>query len=225
MCDPLPPLPLGLEPTLTLGRGDGCDLVLPHGSVSKVHGIVKVRGGEIYYQDEGSSNGSYHNGRRVASVRLRPGDVLTLGPYEIELCSNDEMARRNAEGTRGTKILDTRGPPGTVLAGSLRDVPLSELLQALEFHDRTGTLEVLSPELQGEIVVREGRPLAAHAGELRDREAVLALLSLDRGRFELLRDLPEDVEERMNATFTTLLIEASRRADEGESDPLGGSAA
>lgn len=222
-CDPLPPLPLGPKPTLTVGRGDDCDLVLPHKEVSRYHALIKVRGRKlIQYEDEGSSNGSFLNGRRISSSSLKVGDKLTLGPYDLEIRSNEEMASRHGEDTTKTKAFEitaSRANPNAVMSGNLKEVPLSELFQALEFNKRTGTLTVMNRQHKGVLVLDAGRPIGATLDDEVGEEAILGMLTLRRGRFSLTSVANEvEGEQTIQRSLTALLFEASRRVDEDDSE-------
>jgi len=67
-----------------IGRVEGCDVVIPHPTVSKRHAeIVFVKEG-IAVRDLGSVNGTYVNGVRLKTPALiRPGDRLRVGRFEI----------------------------------------------------------------------------------------------------------------------------------------------
>lgn len=63
----------------TIGRGEGCDLRIPLGDVSRKHcSLIKSDEG-LVIQDIGSSNGTYVNGKRVQEASLRPGDLIRVG--------------------------------------------------------------------------------------------------------------------------------------------------
>ena len=56
------------------------DLVVRDSDVSRRHSIVEVFDAQqVYLRDLNSTNGSYVNGKRVSSVRLRNGDQIRLG--------------------------------------------------------------------------------------------------------------------------------------------------
>jgi pSer/pThr/pTyr-binding forkhead associated (FHA) protein len=56
------------------------DLVVRDSDVSRRHTIIEVfEGSQIYLRDLNSTNGTFVNGRRVSSVRLRNGDQVRLG--------------------------------------------------------------------------------------------------------------------------------------------------
>ena len=216
-CDPLPPLPLGAQPLLTIGRTPPADLVLPHKEVSRRHAALKAHGKSILLEDEGSSNGVYVNGHRVSSAALKVGDKLTIGPYELEVRSNEDMARPGVQdGSTPTNPAFTslqRVQPGAAMTGRLDEVPAGELLQQLEFNKKTGTLTIHVPGGDGELVVEGGRPVRARFRQEIDDAAVVRLALLTSGRFTFTARI-QPGERRMQGTLTALLFEASRQADE-----------
>ena len=65
---------------VTLGRATINEIVLLHDSkVSRHHARIDKRGVGFTIVDLGSTNGTYVNGKRVASSALSPGDVIKLG--------------------------------------------------------------------------------------------------------------------------------------------------
>ncbi|MDO4176514.1 MAG: FtsW/RodA/SpoVE family cell cycle protein [Bacillota bacterium] len=70
-----------------MGRARGCDVILNLGSVSRSHGtLIRDSEGVWEYNDLGSKNGSYINGKRVTKPTvMRGGDILTIGGQEFEL--------------------------------------------------------------------------------------------------------------------------------------------
>lgn len=216
-CDPLPPLPLGAQPRLTIGRTPPAELVLPHKEVSRRHATLKAHGKSILLEDEGSSNGVFLNGHRVSSAALKVGDKLTIGPYELEVRSNEDMARPGVQdGSTPTNPAFTslqRVQPGAAMTGRLDEVPAGELLQQLEFNKKTGTLTIHVPGGEGELVVEGGRPVRARFRQETDDAAVIRLALLTSGRFTFTARV-QPGERRMQGTLTALLFEASRQADE-----------
>jgi len=75
-----PPQQVSLDqPSLSVGRSQGNDIVLPFGYVSRQHGRFDPSGNGWIYQDLGSINGTFVNGARVQAATLRDGDVLRIG--------------------------------------------------------------------------------------------------------------------------------------------------
>src|SRR5215510_5159537 len=73
------PLPDGGAPVV-LGRGEGCDLVLPDAerNVGRQH-VRVTRRTAIEIEDLRSKNGTWHEGERVRRAVLVPGDEFTIG--------------------------------------------------------------------------------------------------------------------------------------------------
>jgi pSer/pThr/pTyr-binding forkhead associated (FHA) protein len=66
--------------TVTVGRGETCELRVPLLSVSRRHCQIVVEGDTVTVKDLGSSNGTFVNNKRVTEEVLKPGDRLVLGP-------------------------------------------------------------------------------------------------------------------------------------------------
>jgi GGDEF domain-containing protein len=69
--------------TLGMGRSDENDLILPDSSVSRRHAEIKVdESGRVWIVDRLSTNGTFHNGLRLAPMtptRVNDGDRMRLG--------------------------------------------------------------------------------------------------------------------------------------------------
>ena len=76
-----------LDREVTVGRGGGCEIVLPDDTfVSQVHARLFQRDGRTYVEDLGSRNGTYVNGKRIdTATRLRRGDRVQFGQTVGEL--------------------------------------------------------------------------------------------------------------------------------------------
>lgn len=70
---------------VNIGRKSG-EVPLTDGEVSRRHSVIEVFGREmIFLRDLGSTNGTYHNGRRVNVGRLRSGDTIGVGKTVLKL--------------------------------------------------------------------------------------------------------------------------------------------
>lgn len=68
-----------------VGRRQG-EVPLSDVEVSRNHAVIEVFGREmIFLRDLGSTNGTYHNGRRVAVSKLQPGDTIGCGKTVMKL--------------------------------------------------------------------------------------------------------------------------------------------
>jgi hypothetical protein len=74
-----------LDAALHVGRGDEADVQLLDPAVSRRHAVIAPDDGHATVRDLGSTNGTYVNGKRVATAKLMPGDVVTLGKTNLRL--------------------------------------------------------------------------------------------------------------------------------------------
>jgi adenylate cyclase len=79
------PIPL-LKETLIVGRRESSDIVLRFPNVSGAHCELSLVDGHWVVKDLGSSNGTKLNGIRVSEGRVEPGDRLSIGRHEYEVC-------------------------------------------------------------------------------------------------------------------------------------------
>jgi ABC-type multidrug transport system fused ATPase/permease subunit len=68
---------------LVVGRDPGADLVLVGDGISRRHALLTCDGERLEVHDEGSRNGTRVNGRPATSARLRDGDRIGVGPFEL----------------------------------------------------------------------------------------------------------------------------------------------
>lgn len=66
-----------------IGRGEECDIVIPHSSVSRQHArIKKLKPGYVIF-DLQSKNGTYVNGRQTTENLLKEGMTVRIGEVEF----------------------------------------------------------------------------------------------------------------------------------------------
>ena len=66
--------------TTVIGRREDCDLRIPLAEVSRKHCRFIIEGDTLRLEDMGSSNGTFHNGERIQSAVVQPGDTVQVGP-------------------------------------------------------------------------------------------------------------------------------------------------
>jgi len=66
-----------------LGRSRQCDVVVPDSNVSRRHAEIRQQGDDFVLVDLGSTNGVEVNGKRVETMTLKNGDVLTMGTTRV----------------------------------------------------------------------------------------------------------------------------------------------
>jgi hypothetical protein len=91
-------LPLSTRNEFTMGRISEGQPIMPDidlspyqayaAGVSRLHGVIKRDGTRIVFMDLGSANGSYINGKRLASnveQVLNHGDIIALGKLKMQV--------------------------------------------------------------------------------------------------------------------------------------------
>lgn len=78
---------MALPQGMMIGRAaDQCELVLPHGTVSRRHARLVFAGEALQIEDQGSTNGTAVNGATVKGgipAAIRPGDRIRIGDVEL----------------------------------------------------------------------------------------------------------------------------------------------
>lgn len=70
---------------VSIGRMDGNDIVLARNNISKVHACVVEAEGKALVVDQGSTNGTYVNGRRITAAHvLEDDDKIYIGDFVIQ---------------------------------------------------------------------------------------------------------------------------------------------
>jgi pSer/pThr/pTyr-binding forkhead associated (FHA) protein len=120
---------------IVIGRGSSCDVRLPDGSVSFRHASLRSQGAEFVLVDEGSKNGTFVGGVRVASRTsriVRSGDRVRIGRVWLELRLDQTPATRD-------------------LAAATRDLALALVAQAMRRagEDATTNVKVVEGRDQG----------------------------------------------------------------------------
>jgi diguanylate cyclase (GGDEF)-like protein len=87
-----------------LGRGDGADIQLRDGGVSRRHATIFAGAEGARLRDLGSQNGTWVDGVRVSDCRLQDGQRVQVGMHTtLKYCLSDELEieyqRRLAEGS------------------------------------------------------------------------------------------------------------------------------
>ncbi len=82
-------VPLAAEGEVVMGRGEGVDVRIIDGSVSRKHARLTMTAGQGMVTDLASQNGTKVNGERITGARpLVSGDVVTLGSINLSYHSS-----------------------------------------------------------------------------------------------------------------------------------------
>jgi pSer/pThr/pTyr-binding forkhead associated (FHA) protein len=168
---------------VVIGRGPGCDVRLPDTTVSHRHAQLHAKGSDFVLVDEGSTNGTFVGGSRVAPFAariVRSGDMIRAGRVWLEFRVD-------------------HGPATRDVAVATRDIALALVARAMAArgNDATARVRVVEGIDQGtELVLHEeGRTYVLGRGErcdllLSDADVSREQASLvRRGNLVTLRDL------------------------------------
>ena len=97
--------------------------------------------------------------------------------------------------------------------GSLKELPLPDIIQLVSVSGKTGKFTLSREGDQGFIYLKNGQMVHAHVGDLVGEEAIYALAIWNAGEFQFN---PGEEPDRQTITKsnTNLLMEAARRLDE-----------
>jgi DNA-binding response OmpR family regulator len=105
--------------------------------------------------------------------------------------------------------------PGVVgLMGSLSDMGIGAVLQAIEHEQRTGLLNVTSSERWGRVTFCAGKIVAAEAGRAQGEEAICELVHWHEGSYAF-RPQPVSPAPPIAESCTSILVRAYQQYDEG----------
>ncbi len=99
---------------IVLGRGgQGNTVRLLERDISRRHARFSRSSGAVWIEDLGSSNGTRVNGERLEGKRrIREGDLVQIGGYDIAVVGAAELARGSEAGRPAP--LEARPPPAAV---------------------------------------------------------------------------------------------------------------
>ncbi|HEC12122.1 MAG TPA: adenylate/guanylate cyclase domain-containing protein [Acidiferrobacteraceae bacterium] len=102
------------EPVMTVGRDKNNTIVINEKLVSRNHGMIRRLGkGDYYLIDVGSSNGSFVNGRRIATPQLlKDGDEIKIGQtiitFQLEKSGELNESTEESERTMLATVTDIK---------------------------------------------------------------------------------------------------------------------
>lgn len=227
-------LSLGPEPA-SVGRGPGCSLRFDaeqDRTVSARHALFYLEGGRWWLRDLGSTNGTYHNGRRILQpVTVSHGDRIAFGAggpeVEVEL-PGVAAAEQRAEERDPARLLWIATAIVAILLAIIAFLLLSGRRERAAWEAERAVLvaRMDSVLLSGEATIRSLRgereglveALEAARGQLRETRASLdaAVREGDAQRVaELRRELQERTialeRQQLAATLDFDAIEAANR--------------
>lgn len=90
------------KPEMILGRSPKAEIRVDAEGISRKHAKLFLRGGHVYIEDSGSTNGTFVNDQEITDTQLHDGDYLKVGDTVLKMVSGssieakfqDDMYRR-----------------------------------------------------------------------------------------------------------------------------------
>jgi len=198
---------------VALGRHHSSDVQLRSSRVSNYHAEILNEVDGLLLRDMGSTNGTYVNDESVRRHRLKTGDRIRIGNFQITVRliprgrSPSGLANPFAVGTIGNILPFQRNVSATHLTVSRDrlDTTLPDLLIQLATHGTTVMVLIRNQSDAGRIYLDGGRIAHCEAGSVRKLKALHRLLALQKGRYEIL-DFPEEAAVPTTIAGQTELI-------------------
>jgi hypothetical protein len=104
----------------SLGRDDSCSIHFPVPGVSKRHFTINVTGDTCFISDQGSSNGTFLNGKAIKRATVQNGDKIALPDTIIQVVYVEEkkviVKKRVADEDEEADFMDPGTPPDSLVA-------------------------------------------------------------------------------------------------------------
>lgn len=197
------PIPLTQGRRYLMGRDPRASIFLPSAHVSRRHaGIAADAQGEFWVEDLRSSNGTYVNGRAVLRRKLRPGDLVDVGPFSfrfVPVKAGEPAPSAGSDPNEETRAI--RSVPGS-LSGEIEKNGVIPVLLLICSAQRSGVLTLRAGPHVGRIFVIEGEVHHAQFGKAAGEAALAALLPAEGGFLHF-----SDERIRVNRTITRTTAE------------------
>jgi len=213
--------PLKPNKQVVIGRSSELDMVLVEDMVSRKHAKIAVQGGKISIEDLGSTNGTFVNGEKVRTARLKEGDRILIGTSILKLVVagaessqlSDAAVKHNLEAAAQAQAAKTKT---SSMSGKIEDIPLPDLLQLFHTSKKNGVL-VVKGSHEGRIYLRQGRVYYAVIDgrhELGPQKSFNRIITWEDGDFELRAAESEEFMVELDQSTEGLLMDALRLMDE-----------
>lgn len=213
--------PLKADKQVVIGRSSELDMVLVEDMVSRKHAKITVTLGKINIEDLGSTNGTFVNGEKVQSSRLKEGDRILIGTSILKLVRqgagaaelDDAVVKQRLEEVAASQSAkQTR----TAMTGKLEEVPLPDLLQLFHTSKKNGVL-VVSSDREAKIYLRQGKVYYASIDDNHDlgpQKSFNRIITWEHGDFELRPPDNQEFMVELDSSTEALLMDALRQLDE-----------
>ena len=213
--------PLKGDKQLIIGRSSELDIVLVEDMVSRKHAKITLSGGKITIEDLGSTNGTFVNGEKVKTSRLKEGDRILVGTSILKLVKaganavelSDAQVKQNLE---QVAVVQSQRQTKTAMTGKIEEVPLPDLLQLFHTSKKNGVL-VVNNQQEAKIYLRQGKVYYAVINDNHDlgpQKSFNRIITWEVGEFELRPPDNQEFMTELDESTEHLLMDALRQLDE-----------
>ncbi|MDP2272035.1 MAG: FHA domain-containing protein [Archangium sp.] len=213
--------PLKGDKQLIIGRSSELDIVLVEDMVSRKHAKITLSGGKITIEDLGSTNGTFVNGEKVKTSRLKEGDRILVGTSILKLVKaganavelSDAQVKQNLE---QVAVVQSQRQTKTAMTGKIEEVPLPDLLQLFHTSKKNGVL-VVNNQQEAKIYLRQGKVYYAVINDNHDlgpQKSFNRIITWEIGEFELRPPDNQEFMTELDESTEHLLMDALRQLDE-----------
>ena len=213
--------PLKGDKQLIIGRSSELDIVLVEDMVSRKHAKITLSGGKITIEDLGSTNGTFVNGEKVKTSRLKEGDRILVGTSILKLVKaganavelSDAQVKQNLE---QVAVVQSQRQTKTAMTGKIEEVPLPDLLQLFHTSKKNGVL-VVNNQQEARIYLRQGKVYYAVINDNHDlgpQKSFNRIITWEVGEFELRPPDNQEFMTELDESTEHLLMDALRQLDE-----------
>ncbi|MBI5496671.1 MAG: DUF4388 domain-containing protein [Deltaproteobacteria bacterium] len=213
--------PLLANKELVVGRSGDLDMVLMEDMVSRKHAKISTTGGQVSIQDLGSTNGTFVNGEKIKKHRLKEGDRILIGTSIIKVISQSESSvdASTFDIAQVKSILQdvAQQQQSATMQGTIREVPLPDLLQLFGTSKKSGVLQINGPLGVGKVFLRNGKLYYAVIDDNHDlgpMKSVCRMLTWTDGDFEMLPPSDEEFLLELEDSTEAIIMEGLRQLDE-----------
>jgi diguanylate cyclase (GGDEF)-like protein len=79
------------KPEMILGRSPKAEIRIDAEGISRKHAKLFLRGGHVYIEDCGSTNGTFVNDQQITDTQLHDGDYLKVGDTVLKMVSGSSI--------------------------------------------------------------------------------------------------------------------------------------
>lgn len=199
-------------------------MVLVEEMVSRRHAKIQMKGGVIWIEDLGSTNGTFVNGEKITRAQLGEGDRILIGTSILKVVAvgaADADSRRNLESVAVRRVTARQrnysSEEAPRMTGNLEEIPLPDLMQLFGSSRKSGVLVIRTDARIGRIYLDGGRihyAVIDGQPELPALKAVYRMLDWKRGMFELDPPDARRFENPLDLSVQEVLMEGFRQQDE-----------